>query len=123
MENKKLGSTHSLLDLPTYSPPGHSGTTNRRLVLAEEAKYFEMVHGSIEPGGVADEHYHPDSYQTIYILSGKAEVRLNRLDSKICTTGDIINLPPNAYHYVKSTGEVPLEMIIVYSPPISTHKG
>lgn len=123
MKNKSLATFHSLFDLPTYTPPGHSGTTNRRLVLANEAQHFEMVHGSIEPGGVAEEHYHSNSYQSIYILSGKAEVILNKSDKKTCMKGEIINIPPNAYHYVKSIGESALEMIIVYSPPISNNKG
>ena len=123
MENKALATFHSLFDLPTYSPPGHSGTTNRRLVLADEAQHFEMVHGSIEPGGIAEEHYHSNSYQSIYILGGKAEIILNQSDKKICGEGEIINIPPYAYHYVKSIGESPLEMVIVYSPPISNNKG
>ncbi len=119
MKNKILGEINRLDELPVYSPPGHSGTTNRRLVLAEEAEDFEMVHGSIAPGGEAEEHCHPDSYQAIYVLSGLAQVRLNGTDDYCCQAGDTINIPKGVKHFVKSVGETNLEMIIVYSPPIS----
>lgn len=119
MKNIELGKVSRLNELPVYSPPGHSGTTNRRLVLAEEARDFEMVHGCIAPGGEAEEHNHPDSYQAIYVLSGAAQVRLNGTDDYRCQAGDTINIPKGIDHFVKSVGETSLEMIIVYSPPIS----
>ena len=39
--------------LPSYSPPGHGGTVNRRLVEASLGAGLEMVLGEVAAGGAA----------------------------------------------------------------------
>jgi len=109
----------ALSEITAYQPGNHSSTTNRRLVSAEDCSDFEMVHGSIQPGGVAERHSHDTEYQAMYVLGGMAEIRLgNEPPSKI-DAGTVVRIPPGLAHEVKSLGPDDLELLIVYSPPIS----
>lgn len=54
----KTGSIRNLADFDRYGPPGHSGTVNRSLVDRDFCGAFEMVHGTLEPGGGAERHRH-----------------------------------------------------------------
>ncbi len=115
--NRKL--IEALDDIPTYEPPGHSGTNNRRLVSSEDARAFEMVHGRLEPGGHAARHAHDGNYQAMYVLSGRAEVILAEEEPVVCGPASIVRIPPGTLHEVTSLGPDPLELILVYAPPIN----
>jgi mannose-6-phosphate isomerase-like protein (cupin superfamily) len=105
-------------ELNAYSPPGHSGTRNVRLVDKEFCGRFEMVLGRIEPGGVADAHAHEHEHQVIYIISGSCDVQLGDDPISECGPGTVIRIPPRLTHMVKAKGETPLELIVLYSPPL-----
>ncbi|HSF95519.1 MAG TPA: cupin domain-containing protein [Thermohalobaculum sp.] len=110
----------NLSELPTYVPPGHSGTENARLVLKEETGgQFEMVHGTLAPGGHAARHSHAEAFQAMYVLGGAADVTLGDAPARRCGPGDIVRIPPGLDHEVTSLGPEPLRLIIVYAPPIS----
>jgi len=111
----------NLANLPIYVPPGHSGTRNARLVLREETGgRFEMVHGTLDPGGHAARHAHAEAFQAMYVLAGTADVTLGDELARNCGPGDIVRIPPGLEHEVTSLGPDPLRLIIVYSPPISS---
>ena len=59
--------------LPRYGPPGHAGTVNVRLVDAGFGAGFELVHGTVAPGGRAERHRHAREHQVIYVLEGLPE--------------------------------------------------
>ena len=105
-------------DLETYTPPGHAGTTNRRLTTGEFCEHFELVHGTLEPGGVAHRHSHDTEAQVIYVLEGEADVVLGEAPVVRCVAGSIIRIEPKLEHEVTSVGATPLKLIIVYSPPL-----
>lgn len=106
--------------LETYAPPGHSGTTNRRLVDGEATGgRFEMVHGRLAPGGVADRHAHEMEYQAMMVLAGACEVTLGEADPVRAEAGAVVRIPPGVQHHVVSLGPEDLQLLIVYSPPIA----
>ena len=105
-------------DLPPYSPPAHSDTVNRRLVGGDFAGTFELIHGTIAPGGEAEAHSHEREHQVVYVLSGDAQVTLGTGQPTTCRSGDVVRIPPGLHHRVVNAGSVPLELIIVYSPPL-----
>lgn len=112
---------HNLADLPRYSPPGHSGTENARLVAREDTGGdFEMVHGTLMPGGHAARHSHAAAFQAMYVLDGVAEVILGDGPARHCGAGDIVRIPPGLAHEVTSLGPAPLRLILVYAPPVSS---
>ena len=109
----------TLIQIATYQPANHSSTTNRRLVSAQDCSNFEMVHGTIEPGGIAERHFHDVEYQAMYVLGGMAEISLGDQPPEKISVGAVIRIPPGLSHEVKSLGPDNLELLIIYSPPIS----
>lgn len=90
----------TLIHMATYQPDNHSSTANRRLVSAQDCPRFEMVHGAIEPGGMA-------------------EINLGNHPPGKVSAGAVIRIPPGFSDEVKSLGPDNLELLIIYSPPIS----
>ncbi len=103
-------------DLPTYSPPAHAGTVNRRLVDPAFTDDFDMVHGTIEPGGKALRHLHDREFQVIFILEGQATVTLGDAPAQVCKAGHVVCIPPGLAHEVVSQGPAPLRLVVIYSP-------
>jgi len=110
-------------ELPTYSPPKHSGTTNRRLLGPgpSGSDRMEVVLGELEYGGQADPHAHPDLEQAFFVLQGKAEVEIEG-ETAIVGPEDFIFLPPGTVHRVTPLQGPPLRLLIMYSPPLSSSK-
>ena len=107
-------------EIETYAPPGHSGTTNHRLVSAAQTNgAFEMIHGRLEPGGHAEKHHHETEYQAFYVLSGAADVALGDEPPVRVEAGSVVRLPPGLDHEVTSLGPDDLELLLVYSPPLT----
>ena len=105
-------------ELPTYSPPLHAGTLNRRLVgrdvTASEA--VEVVLGVVEPGGRAERHTH-DVEQVVYILEGRALVEVDG-EARECGPGTTCFFPPGVAHRVESLGPASLRVLVIYAPPL-----
>ena len=104
--------------LPRYGPPDHAGTSNIRLVDASFESGFELIHGTVQPGGQADRHAHDREHQVIYVLAGAGEVALDDDPPVTCGPGTVIRIPPGVQHEVVNAGEVDLEVLIVYGPPL-----
>lgn len=105
-------------DLARYAPPGHSGTVNVRLVDRSFCGTFEMIRGVVQPGGQADPHHHEREHQVMYVVGGEAEVTLGDAPPERCGPGAVVRIPPRLEHRVVCAGDEPLEVIIVYSPPL-----
>ena len=105
-------------DLENYSPPRHVGTQNVRLVEPDFCGHFEMIRGIVQPGGEAETHFHESAYQAIYVISGSTDVTLGEDAPVRCEAGAIIRIPPRMPHRVVCLGPEPLEVVIVYSPPL-----
>ncbi len=110
-------------ELPTYSPPKHSRTTNRRLLGPgpSGSDRMEVVLGELEYGGHADPHVHQDVEQAFFILQGKAEVEIDG-EKAVVGPEDFIFLPPGTVHRVTPLEGPPLRLLILYSPPLSLSK-
>lgn len=103
-------------DVEVYSPPGHEGTFNRRLVgPAEGIEHLEVIIGEMEPGGLAEPHLHEDIEQIMYILSGKMHASIEGEEAYL-STGDIVWIPKNAMHDIRNTGDETLRFVLMYSP-------
>ncbi len=112
------GSIRSLSDFAKYGPPGHSGTVNRRLVDRDFCGAFEMVHGTIAPGGRAERHRHETEAQVCYVLAGEMAVTFADDTPVTCGPGTTVTIPPQVDHLIVNTGDMPLELLVLYSPPL-----
>jgi quercetin dioxygenase-like cupin family protein len=107
-------------ELPVYSPPAHSKTTNRRLLGPgpSGSDRMEVILGELEYGGQADPHVHEDFEQAFFVLQGKAEVEIEG-QKAVVGPEDFIFLPPGTVHRVTPLEGPPLRLLILYSPPLS----
>jgi len=112
-----------LNNLATYTPPGHSKTTNWRLLgpgsLTSER--IEVVLGQIEFGGQADRHAHPNLEQAFFVLEGRAVVEIEG-ESQVVGPNDFIYLPQGTPHQVTPLKGKPLKLLIIYAPPLSSFR-
>ena len=116
--------TH-LKDLVAYIPPGHSRTTNYRLLGPGPggSDRLEVILGQIEYRGQADPHVHPDLEQAFFVLEGKAVVEIAG-QAEVVGPDDFVYLPPAAPHRITPLEGSPLRILIIYSPPLlSSGKG
>lgn len=108
-------------EIPAYSPPLHSGTSNRRLVPASLGAGFEMVQGVIEPGGMGHRHYHATEWQVILLLKGEGRLELGDAPPEMIGAGTVIRIPPGTPHLFEVTGKEPAEVIVAYCPALSAN--
>jgi len=90
-------------DVAQYEPAGHAKTLNRCLFVDE---YVEIIEGLIDRGGGAERHAHSDNEQLLYVLSGTRAAPL------------LIHYPKGAPHGTGGGIAEPLELLVVYSPPL-----
>ena len=104
-------------EVPGYHPANHTGTTNRRLIGAENvgAKGVEVVVGTIERGEGALPHAHPGIEQVCYMLEGTA---LAEVGGERCELGpgDACYFPPDTMHVFTVTSDT-ARVLVVYTPP------
>jgi len=114
----QTASIRNLADFQRYSPPGHTGTSNVRLVDKTFCGAFEMVHGTIEPGCGAERHSHASESQVCYVLAGEMEVTFDDDAPVRCGPGAVVEIPPLVDHLIVNCGDTPLELLVIYSPPL-----
>lgn len=105
-------------DLTGYTPPRHTGTVNHRLLdasLTHDA--FNVVHGAIEHGGEAEEHYHQKSSQFLHILSGSCVITLGQ-ELEHLHAGDSVFIPAGIRHHVEVIDPEGITLINVYQPAL-----
>jgi len=89
-------------DVKPYEPTGHAKTTNRCLFVDE---YMELIEGLIARGGGAESHLHRHHEQLLYVLGGVGVPLL-------------IYYPKGAPHGTGGGISEPLELLVIYSPPL-----
>jgi quercetin dioxygenase-like cupin family protein len=85
-----------------YRPAGHSKTVNRCLF---ENEAVEIIEGSIEAGGGAEQHLHKEHEQMLYVLEGSERPLL-------------IYYPKGTPHGTGGGIAVPLRLLVIYAPPL-----
>lgn len=105
-------------DVTPYSPANHHGTTNYRLISEQTvgAKHLEVLLGVIEKDAGALPHAHPDIEQVCYLLEGTATVEVDNVKQDM-VPGDCCFFPANIPHKFTATSDVPVKLLVIYSPP------
>ena len=106
----------------SYSPANHHGTSNRRLIGADNvgAKHIEVVLGTIARGGGALPHAHPGLEQVCYLLAGTAYVEVDG-ESFEMEAGDTCFFPADKMHVFSVTSPEPARVLVIYGPPYGEH--
>lgn len=76
----------------------------------------QLVVMSLKPKEEIGLEVHPYTTQFIRIEQGKG---IAIMDDTYCDIedDDAIVIPPNTYHNIKNTGNIPLKLYTIYSPP------
>jgi mannose-6-phosphate isomerase-like protein (cupin superfamily) len=78
--------------------------------------HSQLVLMAIEPGGEIGEEVHEDTDQFFRVEQGTGDVLIDGRRTPI-TDGTAIVVPSGAKHNVKNTGNTPLLLYTLYSPP------
>lgn len=76
----------------------------------------QLVVMAIPPGGDIGLETHPHVEQILFFHSGKGEASLDGQVSEF-GVGDVVVVAPGVEHNFTNTGEEPLKLYTVYSPP------
>lgn len=89
------------------------------------SQHTQLVLMSIEPGGEIGEEVHEIVDQFLRIESGEAKVIMDG-EERTISSGDAIIVPAGMRHNLLNTGQHPLKLYTLYSPPHhkdgTTHK-
>lgn len=102
---------------------------NEFLIPREAAKASETFLVIIKPNKGSHMHKHPDQEQTFYIIKGSGEIWTKNtakgVSKRFCSikTGDLVFVPINNWHQIKTTGKTNLEYICFNSFPKGFPKG
>ena len=105
-------------DVKGYHPANHDGTTNYRLISPETvgAGNMEVLLGVIEKDRGAQRHRHPGIEQVCYVLEGTAIAEVGG-ERKEMGPGDCVFFPADTLHSFTATGDRPVKVLVIYSPP------
>lgn len=116
--NPPLNHRYALLERSPEEFPG--GT--RRIVSEKQFPVSTTMSGGllkIKPGGMLALHWHPNSAEWQYYLSGKGQMTVfgstNRSRTEEFSAGDVGYVPQNFGHYIENTGESDLEVLQVWN--------
>lgn len=79
-------------------------------------KHTQLVIMTIPPGGEIGEEVHEDTDQILTFVSGAGQADLNGHTHPI-EAGDQCAVPAGARHNFRNTGDEPLVLYTIYSPP------
>lgn len=77
---------------------------------------MQLVSMNLKEGEEIGMERHPSTTQFIRVLSGEGLATVRGVDYHLGTDSAIM-IPPNSLHNVKNTGNEPLKLYTIYSPP------
>lgn len=78
---------------------------------------MQIVLMTLKQGETIPREKHPNTTQFIYVVQGKAYVRIGSAVSRFVGRGQSIVIPPNRWHFVKQSGTQDLKLYTIYTPP------
>ncbi len=98
-----------------YVHPDHKLFFMRDVVTAAINPHLSLHRGRIEPDGEIIAHIH-EHCETIYILAGEVICILDGEETTL-GAGNCIVAPPQVERGFKNSGDIPVELLIVFTPP------
>jgi len=71
---------------------------------------------ALAPGSVVPVHHHDKAEQVLYVVSGRGRVSIARHDFA-AQAGVVVHIPKGVAHGIVNTGDEPLTILEVTSPP------
>jgi len=77
-----------------------------------------LAEASLPAGNATERHYHKESEEIYYIVSGTGTMELDGETTEV-GPGDAILIPPGAWHQIKAGLEAEIRLLCCCSPPYS----
>ncbi|MCA9212752.1 MAG: cupin domain-containing protein [Planctomycetales bacterium] len=74
-----------------------------------------LAEARLPPGGATTTHYHPNTEEIYYILTGNAEMQIGDEIQQV-GPGDAIAIQPGAIHQIRNTGDFELKFLCCCAP-------
>lgn len=105
--------TASEVEASEYLP--NKGVFFAQLIGRAHGNGFGLYRGRIEPGcGIARE-IHPETTETIYVLSGQAIGFVGDREVPLAA-GQMLHVRENVHHGIRNAGSGPLEILVIGHP-------
>jgi oxalate decarboxylase len=108
-------------ELMAQRPHGTYPGGEERLVSAKEFPISTTITGAIldlKPGGLREPHWHPNTNEWQYYISGQARMTLfgshGRARTEQFKAGDVAYVPQGFGHYVENTGTGPCRVLVAF---------
>lgn len=79
---------------------------------------FSLHMAEWQPGAEVDEHAHESGLEAMYCLSGSGIARVNGEEFEF-VADTMIAAAPGERHYIKNTGDAPMRVLCIFSPPMT----
>ena len=79
---------------------------------------FSVHMTELQPGAIVDEHIHKDGMEAMYCLSGRGSATVGD-ETYDFTPDSMVAAAPNEKHGLKNTGDQPMRMLCIFSPPVT----
>ena len=82
---------------------------------------FSMGQNVTDVGSQIPEHAHEDAEEGMYLISGQGRL-ITEDGEQDLHAGMAIYMPPGVKHSIVNTGDEPMKLVWVYSPPLPNHR-
>ena len=98
------------------SSKGSPGVTIRDFFSIKENDTVTVRHVRVDTGGQIVPHSH-SVWEVFYMLEGDAEAKMGDFTAR-CSKGTCLIAPPGVKHSMKNTGNQPILLLCVFTPPL-----
>ena len=98
--------------------PRFRDITMKSLVTAANNPLAGVNLVNVPPGGVIGRHHHPKEIETVYVLAGQSVLTLGEIDYDF-SAGQIVAIPVALEHALHNMGAKAVELLCVFTPPLS----
>jgi mannose-6-phosphate isomerase-like protein (cupin superfamily) len=81
-------------------------------------QHQSLAEATVPSGATTQAHFHPQSEEIYYVLSGSGEFALNAEQSTLIA-GDAVVIPPGTKHQIRNNGHQDLVFLCCCAPPYS----
>jgi mannose-6-phosphate isomerase-like protein (cupin superfamily) len=82
------------------------------------ARNQSLAEATVEPGGETAEHFHPETEELYYFMSGRGRMRLGDEEDEV-GPGDCVVIAPGTKHKLLNPGSERLVLLCCCAPPYS----
>lgn len=96
------------------------GSTIRSLLDAGNApvERQSLAEATIEAGERTQRHYHRESEEFYYLLSGTGDMEIDG-EHRTVGPGDAVLIPAGSWHQITAAADAPVRMLVCCAPPYS----